>query len=92
MNQNMQLNDQDRLNDLLSQEKTLIGGYATNLCEASCQNLRGVLQQNMQATAQDQYQVFDQMRQRNWYPIEQVPPDKVQTAKQQMGQMKQQFS
>ena len=37
------LNDQDRLEDLLSQEKYLISAYGTFIPEASCPQLRQVL-------------------------------------------------
>ena len=41
------MNDQDRMQDLLAQEKYLIDGYATFIPEASCPDLRQVLNENL---------------------------------------------
>ncbi len=91
MNQAAKLSDQDMMNDLLTQEKSLVSSYSTFLCEASCPNLRNVLTQNIQQISQDQYQVFDQMRSRGWYLTEDAPAPKVQQAQQKMQQTKQQL-
>lgn len=88
---NVQWNDQDIITDLLSTEKWLSGTYATNITECSCANLRRVLLDNFASICNDQYQLFDQMRQRNWYPVKNAQPQEVQAAKQQFAQMKTQI-
>ncbi len=80
--------DEEIIIDMLTTEKTLAGFYAATACETSCQNLRQVLMDNMTSTVSDQYQVFDQMRQRNWYPVKNATPQEVQDAKGKFAQMK----
>lgn len=85
------MSDEDIMNDLLSQEKQMISSYSTLLCEASCPNLRSVLTDNLTSSAQDQYQVFDQMSQRGWYPTKNANQPDVMAAKQKFAQMKSQL-
>ena len=83
--------DEEIVSDILTTEKTLVGFYGTSACETTCQNLRQVLVGNMGQTVSDQYQVFDQMRQRNWYPVKNAPSQEVQDAKTKFSQMKSQI-
>jgi len=83
--------DEDIIADILTTEKTMVNFYGAGACETTCQNLRQVLVDNMGRTVSDQYQVFDQMRQRNWYPVKNAPPQEVQDAKNKYGQMKSQI-
>lgn len=53
--------DQDRMEDLLAQEKYLIDGYSTFIPEASCPQLRQVLCDNLNGCFNDQYAVFDKI-------------------------------
>lgn len=85
-----QMTEQEMLTDILSQEKQLVKDYAGDLTESSCQNLRQLLISNMTECSQDQYCVFDEMRTRNMYATKQAPENEVQTAKQNMDQLKQQ--
>ncbi len=91
MNTNFsQMTEQEMLTDILSQEKQLVKDYAGDITESSCQNLRQLLISNMTECSEDQYCVFDQMRTRNMYATKQAPQNEVQTAKQNMDQLKQQ--
>ncbi len=91
LQQNAHWTDEEIITDILTTEKALIGFYAATACETSCQNLRQVLVDNLSCTVTDQYQVFDQMRQRNWYPVKNAPAQEVQDAKQKFTQMKNQI-
>lgn len=92
MNQQIIMTDEDQLTDLLTQEKQMISTYGAMVAEASCQNLRGVLTNNLSDTVTDQFQVFSQMRQRGWYPGKDAPTPEVEAAKQKFSQMKQQMT
>ena len=83
--------DEEIISDILTTEKTLVGFYGATACETTCQNLRQVLVDNMGRTVSDQFQVFDQMRQRNWYPVKNAPAQEVQDAKTKFSQMKTQI-
>ena len=75
------LSEQDLLNDLLNQEKQLMSSYAIFIQEASCENLRKVLTNQFNQTSLDQYQVFDQMRQKGYYQSKDADAQEVQQTK-----------
>ena len=85
------LNDKERMEDLLAQEKYLISAYSTFIPEASCPNLRQVLTTNFNDCVQNQYQVYDKMSQLGWYPGKEAPKPEVEAARQKFQQMKQQL-
>ena len=89
MNGTQVLNDQDKLEDLLSEEKYLISAYGTFIPEASCPQLRQVLTQNLTECADNQYAIFDQMSQLGWYPTKDAPVADVTAARDTFSQMKQ---
>jgi len=89
--QNANWTDEEIISDILTTEKTMVGFYGATACETTCPNLRRVLVDNMACTVGDQYQVFDQMRQRNWYPVKNAPTQEVQDAKTKFSQMKNQI-
>ncbi len=67
INQQPDFSEQELLNDLLNQEKQMVTSYATFLTEASCHNLRKVLSGNLSQTSHDQFQVFEQLRDKGYY-------------------------
>lgn len=81
-------NDQRMTDDLLSTAKHIAGEYGSLICEGSNEQLRQVLNNNMQQTIQDQYQIFDHMRQRGWYETKNAQPQDIQSAKQKFTQEK----
>ena len=85
------LNDKERMEDLLSQEKHLITTYSTFIPEAACPNLRNVLTTNFTDCVQNQYQVYDKMNQLGWYPPKPAQQTDVDAARQKFQQMKQQL-
>ncbi len=75
------LSEQELLNDLLNQEKQLVTSYATYLTEASCHNLRKLLSSQLSQTSHDQYQVFEQMRDKGYYKTKDASDKEVQQVK-----------
>ena len=86
-----QLTEQEILNDILLQEKHMSSAYSTYVNEASCPNLRNLLTQNLTDIFNEQFQVFDTMRQKGMYQVKDAPTNEVQQAKQQFQQMWQQM-
>lgn len=84
------MNEQEILTDLLSQEKTLVKGYASDITESSCQNLRQLLLSNMTECSCDQYSVFDQMHRRQMYDTKKAQQPDIDTARRKMQQLRQQ--
>jgi spore coat protein F len=94
MNQNQSntvLNDQDMMEDLLTQQKYLITSYSSFLPEASCPQLRQVLTDNFTECADSQYNVFDRMNQLGWYQTKNAPEPEIQAARQKFQQLKSQM-
>ena len=85
------MNDQDRMQDLLAQEKYLIDGYATFIPEASCPDLRQVLNENLNGCFNNQYTVFDKMNQLGWYPTKNAPQADIDELCQTSNNLKQQL-
>ena len=83
--------DQDRMEDLLAQEKYLIDGYATFIPEASCPELRNVLSDNLNGCFTDQYTVYDKMSNLGWYPTKNALQAEIDEAKQKFSQLGQQL-
>ena len=86
------LSDQDRMEDLLAQEKYLIDGYSTFIPVAACPELRQVLCDNLNGCFNNQYAVFDKMSQLGWYPAKSAPQADIDEAMQKSAQLKQQLS
>jgi len=85
------MTDQERMEDLLTQEKYLISAYGTFIPEATCPQLRQVLTANFSDCVQKQYSLFDQMNQMGWYQTKPAPVQEVDAARQKFAQMKQQM-
>lgn len=88
---NQTFTDQDRMGDLLAQEKYLIDAYSTFIPEATCPKLRGVLEVNFNECAQNAYVVFDKMSQLGWYPTKAAPQQEIDAARQKFQQMQSQM-
>ena len=86
-----QWDDRCMMTDLLDTAKHITEVYGAYVCEGSSDTLRQVLQDNMDATANDQFQIFQQMQQRGWYQTKAAQQQDVQKAKQKFAQQKQQL-
>ena len=94
MNQNQNgciMNDQDKMEDLLAQEKYLMYTYSAFIPEATCPQLRQVLRDNFNDCASNQQTVFDKMNQMGWYPVKNAPVPEVDQARQKFSQLKTQL-
>lgn len=83
--------DRCMMSDLLDTAKHITDVYGSYVCEGSSDTLRQVLQTNMDETASDQFQIFQQMQQRGWYQPKAAQTQDVQQAKQKFAQQKQQL-
>ena len=83
--------DKCMMEDLLDTAKHIAGQYSTNVLEGSTQQIRQILNTNMDQTINDQYQIFEQLNQRGWYPTKAAQQPDVQTAKQKFSQTKSQL-
>jgi spore coat protein F len=65
----MTINEKDSLTDILMQEKEMIKLYGTFLPEGSTSQIRNIMKKNMDVVAQQQYQVFNIMKEKGYYDI-----------------------
>lgn len=79
------LDDYEIISDVLGGEKQLVKLYSTALCEASEENLRDIIRENLVECAADQYSTFEYMEKRGMYPTEQADESAITQAKQQFG-------
>lgn len=86
-----EMNDRDRVNDLLAMEKYLTSAYNTALNEMQNPKVHQTIQRILNDVHQIQFQVFDQMWQKGWYKIKASNPQEVQQAYQQFSNYKTQI-
>lgn len=84
------MSEQELLTDLLNSEKSMVKDYAGNCTEAACPKLRNLLIDFMSECSQDQYAVFEQMKQRNMYKTKPAPEQEISTARNDMQTLQQQ--
>lgn len=57
------------------------------MTESSCPNLRNTLEQNFKNVEQIQYNIFNAMHQKGWYPIKDAAAPEVQQLKNESNTM-----
>ena len=83
--QNSSMTEQELLTDLLHTERAAIKEYASNCTESACMKLRDLLIDCMTECSEDQFAVFEQMKQRNLYKTKPAEQQVITTAKQEMN-------
>ncbi len=68
--QDTTLNEKDALQDMLDTEKLLMSYYSVALTEGSCQPFRKAILKNYAASAETQFNVFEQMLSRGYYQVQ----------------------
>jgi spore coat protein CotF len=86
-----ELNDRDRLNDILSTEKYLTTAYNIAVNEASTQQLYQVQMQMLTELHQCQRDLFNLMSQKGWYKTDPAPAQQVTQTAQQFANYRTQF-
>ena len=69
------LNEKDALQDMLDTEKLLLNYYSVALTEGSCKPFRKEILKNYTASAETQFNVFEQMLSRGYYQV--MPAEKM---------------
>lgn len=86
-----EMNDRDRINDILATEKYLTTAYNIAVNEASTQQLYQVQMQMMTELHQCQRDLFNLMSQKGWYKIDQAPVQQMTQTAQQFANYRTQF-
>ena len=69
------LNEKDALQDMLDTEKLLLNYYSVALTEGSCKPFRKEILKYYTASAETQFNVFEQMLSRGYYQV--MPAEKM---------------
>lgn len=77
----MHINEQDSLSDLLMQEKDIMKVYGTFLPEGSTVKLREIMQKNLDIVAKQQFEVFEAMKEKGYYPVKEAKSQEIEEAK-----------
>jgi spore coat protein CotF len=85
------VNDRDRMQDLLAQEKYMATGYNNGMIEASHDGLFQVLKQNQENCHKLQRQLFDTMFKKGWYKLPVADAQSVAYSYNQFEQYQTQF-
>lgn len=85
------VNDRDRMNDLLAQEKYLTAAYNVAMYEASHDALHQMIRQNFDTCQQLQRQLFNTMFKKGWYKLPVADADSVAMTYNQWQKYQTQF-
>ena len=83
------LTEQELLNDALTSEKQMLNSYGTFIAEATCKNLRDELNKIISETQQVQFDMFNAMKTKGWYPVKNANISDVQQVTSKFEQVKQ---
>jgi spore coat protein CotF len=78
-----EMNERDRINDILAMEKHMTAGYNVGLNEMQNPQLRKAVQNVLTDTQNTQAQIFDQMFQKGWYRMKVADKQEVEAVKTQ---------
>lgn len=86
-----EMNDRDRLNDILATEKYLTAAFNTALNEASTPWLHREVQTILNELHDCQHRLFQLMAKKGWYKIEPAQPQQISQAFTQFDNYRTQF-
>jgi spore coat protein CotF len=86
-----EMNDRDRINDILATVKYMTNGYNVGLNEMQNPRLRQVVQAVLNETHQAQAQIFDHMFANGWYKMKVADQQEIDAAHNQFANYRSQF-
>ncbi len=87
----IQVNDRDRINDLLASEKYLTEGYNISTFEATTPELQNTLKNILNETHNNRKALYQLMEQRGWYKAEKADQQQISQAYNQFNNYKSQL-
>ena len=78
-------NEEQKLTDLLSTQKFLTGAYNSYYCEAATGAVKNCLASILQDEHRIQEEIFNEMNNRGWYPLEKAEEAKLNSARQKFS-------
>ncbi|MCS7459404.1 spore coat protein [Paenibacillus doosanensis] len=86
-----EMNDRDRVNDILSMQKYLTTGFNTGLSEVQNPQLRKSVASILTAQQEAQWELFNLMFEKGWYKMKAADKQEISQAKQQFSGYSSQF-
>ncbi len=87
MEQSMcKMNEQQKMNDLLTTQKFLTSAYNSYCNEAATGAVRSMLTSILADEHRIQEEIFNEMNARGYYPLEKAEENKISSAKQKFAQ------
>jgi spore coat protein CotF len=86
-----EMNDRDRVNDILSLQKYLATGFNTGLAEIQNPKLRQTISGILQSQHELQWQLFNAMFEKGWYKMKAADKQEISQAHQQFSNYASQF-
>lgn len=86
-----EMNDRDRVNDILSMQKYLSNGYNVGLYETQHPQLRETVQRILNETHDNQHQLFNLMFEKGWYKMKMADAAEIGQTHQQFSNYRTQF-
>lgn len=80
------VNDKEALLDVLMQEKDIMKVYGSFIPEGSTEQLRTILQDNLDVVTKQQFQVFDKMNKKGYYPLKEAKAQAINDVKNTFAQ------
>jgi len=86
-----QMNDRDRINDILAMQKYLSTGFNTGINEVQNPELRKTVSSILAAQHEAQWQLFNLMFEKGWYKMKAADSQEISQAQQQFQGYSSQF-
>ena len=85
MNNNMfksELNEQEMMTDVLTSQKSITDKYNTFTNECANQQIRNDFMNILNDEHKIQFEIFDEMNKRGWYPVDKAEQNQINQVKQ----------
>jgi spore coat protein CotF len=86
-----EMNDRDRVNDIMTQQKYLSHGYNVGLYETQHPELRKTISQILQDVHDCQHRLFNLMFEKGWYKMKMADAAEIAQVHQQFSNYRTQF-
>lgn len=79
------MNEQQKLTDLLCSQKFLTGTYDSYCCESATESVKSTLSSILEDEHRIQQEIFTEMNNRGFYPLEKAEETKLDSTKQKFA-------
>jgi len=88
----MNFSEKDYLQEMLNIEKTIVKSYGEFITETSCPNLRSLLSKHFSDAGNNQFAIYNTMKEKGYYKVKPAPAADVNEVKTTADTFKQEIS